>query len=468
MVNQRKSAFYKIIETLFLITKQRGVLGLIATELLSELKSILRDSQIQVEENENHPLGNSGRVTVYPQSEEEMANVLKYADSSGKKVTIVGGGTKRGFGGLTESADILLSLADYKGVVEHTVGDMTLTVKAGTPFQALQEYLAEYNQKIALDPAWPEYATIGGVIAANDSGPKRFRYGSARDSVIGMRIVYPNGTIIRSGGKVVKNVAGYDMNKLFIGSMGTLGVISEVTLKLRPLPKYESLILLSFLEGSMEEIRAFAVRLLDSMMEPTSLELLSPSLSERLTGKRVYTLAISFEDVESAVHYQEDFVKRIQPSETSMTVLPSKEARVFWNQFYTIGPNGREIGDDKEIEAALKIGVVNLDVLQVIKESHLLQDAANVAIEAHGGLGHGLCQVYVKGAGEDVVAVIERLRQFVTPLGGYVIVKHLPFVLRQKVDVWGKKPSYFFLLEGIKAKVDPNHTLNHRRFVGGI
>jgi len=441
---------------------------LLVTELLSELKSILHDRQIQAEENERHPLGNSGRVTVYPQSEEEIANVLKYADNSGKKVTIVGGGTKRGFGGLTESADILLSLADYKGVVEHIVGDMTLTVKSGTPFQQLQEYLAEYNQKIALDPAWPEYATIGGVIAANDSGPKRFRYGAARDSVIGMRMVYPDGTIIRTGGKVVKNVAGYDMNKLFIGSMGTLGVIAEVTLKLRPLPKYESLILLSFQDGNIEEIRAFSVRLLDSMMEPTSLELLSPSLSERLTGKRVYTLAIGFEDVESAVHYQEDFVKRIQPSKTNMTILPLKEARLFWKQFYTIGPNGRESRDGKEIEAALKIGVVNLDVLQVIKESHILQDAVNVAIEAHGGLGHGLCQVYVKGVGEDVVAVIERLRQFVTPLGGYVIVKHLPFVLRQKVDVWGEKPFYFFLLKGIKAKIDRNDTLNHRRFVGGI
>ncbi|WP_378211206.1 FAD-binding oxidoreductase [Anoxybacteroides rupiense] len=441
---------------------------MLATEFLSELKAILRDSHVQVEEDVGHPLGNSGRVTVYPQSEEEISNVLMYADNHGKKVTIVGGGTKRGFGGGTEVADLLLSLAEYKGVVEHNVGDMTLTVKAGTPFQSLQEYLAEYNQTIALDPIWPEYATIGGVIAANDSGPKRFRYGSARDSVIGMRIVYPNGTVIRSGGKVVKNVAGYDMNKLFIGSMGTLGVISEVTLKLRPLPKYESLILLSFQEGKMEEIRAFAVELLDSLMEPTSLELLSPSLSERLTGNHAYTVAISFEDVESAVHYQENFVKRIQPAKTNITILPLKEARAFWRQFYTIAPNGRESGSSNEIEAALKIGVVNLDALQVIKASHILQDAMNIAVEAHGGLGHGLCQIYIKGTGEEVVAAIERLRQFVIPLGGYVIVKHLPLALRQKVEVWGEKPSYFFLLEGIKTKIDPHSTLNHGRFVGGI
>ncbi|GMB09751.1 FAD-binding oxidoreductase [Thermolongibacillus altinsuensis] len=442
---------------------------MVATELLTELKSILPETQMEAGESEGHPLGNGGRLIVYPKSEEEIVNILKYANQSGKKISVIGGGTKRGFGGLTESADLLLSLANYKGIVEHTVGDMTITVKPGTPFQELQAYLAEHHQKISLDPAWPEYATIGGVIAANDSGPKRFGYGSARDIVIGMRVVYPNGTVIRTGGKVVKNVAGYDMNKLFIGSMGTLGVISEVSMKLRPLPKYESLILVSFEEGNLEEeIRSFVVRILDSMLEPTSLELLSPSLSERLTGQKRYTLAISFEDVESSVHYQEDFVKRIQPSKTKMTILQQKEAQSFWNQFYKIGPNGLQHTENKETQAALKIGVINLDVLKVIKESQLIQDSNNLLIEAHGGLGHGLCQVYLKGASEDILSAIQDLRDFVTQLGGYLVVKHLPLALRQKVDVWGEKPSYFFLLEGIKSKIDPNRILNHKRFVGGI
>ncbi|MFC3883608.1 FAD-binding oxidoreductase [Bacillus songklensis] len=441
---------------------------MIAAELLTELKSILPENQMKEGESESHPLGNSGQVTVYPESEEEIANIIKYANNHEKKISVIGGGTKRGFGGLLEKADILLSLANYKGIVEHTVGDMTLTVKPGTPFKELQEYLAEHNQKISLDPAWPEYATIGGIIASNESGPKRLGYGSARDVVIGLKMVYPDGTIIRSGGKVVKNVAGYDMNKLFIGSMGTLGVVSEVTLKLRPLPKYESLVLLSFPEGNLEEIRSFVINLLDSMMEPISVEVLSPSLSEKLTGQSFYTLAIGFEDVESSVHYQEDFVKNIQPAKTNMMILQQKEAQGFWNTFYTIGPNGAERPAGKETEAALKIGVTNLDVLHVIKESQLLQDGHNLVIEAHGGLGHGLCQVHLKGASEDIVSAIHQLRHSVTQLGGYAIVKHLPFALRQKVNVWGDKPSYFFLLEGIKSKVDPNRVLNHKRFVGGI
>lgn len=441
---------------------------MLTAELAAELKAMF--PEIQVEEQDVHPLGNGGKVAVYPQSEEAISKIVKYAHQNGKKIAIIGGGTKRGFGGLVECADILLSLANYSGIVEHAVADMVVTVKSGTPFQQLQDYLAEYNQKVALDPAWPQYATVGGVIAANESGPKRLGYGSARDSVIGLRTVYPDGTVIRSGGKVVKNVAGYDMNKLFIGSMGTLGILSEVTIKLRPLPKYESLVLLSFQTGDIDSIRSFAVQFLDSMMEPVCLELLNPSLAERLVGQRAYTLAIGFEDVESAVHYQEEFVQRIQPPNTTITIFSPQEARSFWNTFYQIGPNGANMKEDGNtvVEAVVKIGVVNLDVLHILRESELLQDVCHVNIEAHGGLGHGLCQVYIKGAAESVTAAIEQLRAIAVQRKGYAIVKHLPLSLRRTIDVWGGKPSYFFLLEEIKTKIDPNRILNDQRFVGGI
>ncbi len=441
---------------------------LIATKLVEDLASFIPKERILEGENLHHPLGNGGQVSVFPTSEVEIAAVLKYANDHGKTITVMGGGTKRGFGGLTESADILLSLANYKGIVEHTVGDMTLTVKAGTTFQELQDYTAKYKQRVSLDPAWPELATIGGIVVANDSGPKRLGYGSSRDVVIGLRNVYPDGTVIRSGGKVVKNVAGYDMNKLFIGAMGTLGVVSEVTVKLRPLAKCESLILVCFPEGDLDAIRTFSKMLLDSMLEPVTLELLNPSLSKKLGGQLTYTLAVSFEDVESSVRYQEKFVQSIQPPGTSMDILSQEEAQNFWQQFNTICPHGAQAYTGEEIEASLKIGVVNLDVLAVIRESEALKDSFHLQVEAHGGLGHGLCQVNLTGKSEDVVAAIQHLRNRITRLGGYVVVKHLPFSLRQQVDVWGEKPSYFFLLEGIKSKVDPNRILNPNRFVGGI
>ncbi|TDL83464.1 FAD-binding oxidoreductase [Peribacillus frigoritolerans] len=405
-------------------------------------------------------------MTVFPTTEEEITQVLKFADQNGKKVSIIGGGTKRGFGGLTEYADIQLSLAHYTGITEHTPGDMTVTVKAGTTFKELQDYLAKHRQKVSLDPSWPEYSTIGGIIASNESGPKRLGYGSSRDSVIGLRIVYPDGQIIRSGGKVVKNVAGYDMNKLFIGSMGTLGVVTEITLKLRPIPKYESLILLSFPIEMQEEMSLFVINLLDSMMEPIALELLSPALSNRLTHKEMYTLAISFEDFEPSVRYQEEFIKSIVPDGTLFSLLPQAEAELFWDSFYKTAPSGVSSKPGSVTEAALKIGVKNLDVFKIVKECAGMHKS--VLIEAHGGLGHGLCQVTLRGSSNDVMNAIERIQQITVRLGGYTIIKHLPYALRHKTEVWGEKPSYFFLIQGIKAAIDPKSILNNKRYLGGI
>lgn len=441
---------------------------MMTSDLLREIKPFLPENQLEDGESQPDLLGNNGKVIVYPKTEEEIANIVKFANDNGKKITLSGMGTKRGYGGLQGLTDISLSLEKYNGIVEHAVGDMIVTVKSGTRFKELQASLAEHNQMISLDPSWPEFATIGGVIAANDSGAKRLGYGSARDAVIGMKIIYPDGKVIRTGGKVVKNVAGYDMNKMFIGAMGTLGVISEITFKLRPVPKYTSLALLSFPDGNLEGVRSFAVKLLDSMMEPISLELLCPSVSENLTGQSCYMLAISFEDVESSVHYQEKFVKSIQPANSQLTVLTQNDAELFWDHFSRLTPNARVISSGKQTEAALKIGVKNLDVLQVMKESQVLAAKKSIAVQVHGGLGHGLCEINIKGTSDDVVSAIHSLREFVTRLGGYAVIKHLPLSLRQAVNVWGENPSYFFLIEGIKTKVDPNKTLNHQRFVGGV
>jgi glycolate oxidase FAD binding subunit len=203
-------------------------------------------------------------------------------------------------------------------------------------------------------------------------------------------------------------------------------------------------------------------------MEPFTLELLGPSLAERLIGQPFYTLAISFEDVESSVRYQLGFVKDIQPQNTKFSILEQLEAKAFWSSFYKITPNGCLSSSGYETRAALKIGVKNLDVIRVIKESHLLHDSYNLIVEAHGGLGHGLCEINLTGASDDVVSAILKLRIFVESLGGYAVIKHLPLALRQQIEVWGEKPTHFFLLEGIKTKVDPNRILNHKRFLGGI
>jgi glycolate oxidase FAD binding subunit len=442
-----------------------GVKELIIDESLTVLKAYFHAIKI-VEEESHHPLGNAGGIKIFPKTEQEISSILDYANTHKHSVVIAGGGTKRGFGGLLEIADIQVSLAQYTGIVEHNPGDMTLTIKSGTPFQDIQNYLAPYNQKIPLDPFFPEQATIGGIISSNDSGPKRLGYGAARDNVIGLRMVYPDGSLIRSGGKVVKNVAGYDMNKLFIGAMGTLGVISEVTLKLRPIANYESILLVSFLNSNLEEISAAAVKVLDSMVEPISLEIVNPSLAGKLTNTNQYTLLISFEDVKSSVHYQEDVIRDMMPDTTTIKSLPEHEAKSFWNAFYHNHPHAYT--NVKGTKAVLKIGVINLDVIKLIQESELIADSCHVSIEAHGGLGTGICQMAIYGASEDVLSAIQLVREKAVQLGGYAIVKHLPFSLRKEVNVWGNKTASHYLFERIKQKIDHNGILNPERFVGGI
>jgi glycolate oxidase FAD binding subunit len=436
------------------------VKGLITAELLSELRAILPEERVK-EGERNHPLGNCGKFHVIPQSEEEIIAILQFATKNSKTVNIEGGGTKRGYGGLIESADILLSLLKHKGIVEHVPGDMTLTVRSGTTFKELNDYLAKYSQIIPFDTFLPESATIGGIIAANDNGPKRLGYGSPRDAVIGLRVIYPDGKVIRTGGKVVKNVAGYDMNKLFIGSMGTLGVISEVTLKLRPMPKEESLLLI---QGTLEEIKTFSSKLLDSMLEPVTIELLSPVLSEKLTGQYSYTLAIGLEDVETSVRFQENFVRKMMTDLSCLQILTKREAQSFWDLIYS----RKQIASTNTEATSLKIGVANMDVIKVIEQIHHLSNSCDMKVEAHGGLGHGLCQVSLAGDKVSIVSSIKQIREIIARLGGYVVVKHLTVALRQEVDVWGEKPSHFFLLEAIKLKIDPKRILNPKRFIGGI
>lgn len=437
--------------------------------IVSDIENILPKEQIKENKEQDHLLGNSGVQIIEAYSEEDISKVLSYAYENEKTVNVISGGTKRGYGGEIEKADILLSLANYKGIVEHSVGDLTMTVRPGTTLKEIADELALKGQSVALDPPWPEMATIGGIISANDSGPKRLLYGSARDLVIGLRVVYADGRVIRTGGKVVKNVAGYDMNKLFIGAMGTLGVISEITIKLRPLPKYEGLSLLHFPDGNGQLIRDFSVSLLDSMMEPVTLELLSPSLAEKLTGKSSYTLAIAFEDREKAVIAQEKWVRENLPAGVELTVLHQEEAKKWWEDFRRIGPNGYndEMNEGTTL-AALKIGSNNLDVLDVLQTAELLAETHHVAMEGHGGLGHGISRVYIKGQQENTAAFIHALRGKAEEKHGYVVCTHLPFKLREAVNVWGERPTYFALLEGIKKVNDPKRILNRKRFVGGI
>jgi glycolate oxidase FAD binding subunit len=223
-------------------------------------------------------------------------------------------------------------------------------------------------------------------------------------------------------------------------------------------------LLIQFPQGTIEEIKTISLKILDSLLEPVTIEILSPDLSEKLTALNCFTLAIGLEDVENAVRFQENFIRNMMTGQGNLRMLSKQETESFWGLFYSMKHNH---STDTE-RASLKIGVVNMDVVQVIEKIHHLGDKYDLKVEAHGGLGHGLCQVNIIGEDVSIVSLIKHIRDIITPLGGHVVVSHLPFALRKEVNAWGEKPSHFFLLEAIKMKVDPKRILNPKRFVGGI
>ncbi|MBO8164829.1 MAG: FAD-binding oxidoreductase [Brevibacillus sp.] len=403
-------------------------------------------------------LGNSGRLVVYPRDENQIGAILRFANEHSLTVIPEGGGTKRGLGGTLEQADILLSMQKIKGVVEHSVGDLIMTVKAGTTLQEIQSVLAKNGQFLPLDPPFPERSTIGGIVASNASGPKRLRYGSCRDLVVGLRVVTADGTIIRTGAKVVKNVAGYDMTKLFVGSMGTLGIITELHLKLKPLPPRRSLMLLTS-PGGTEEIWDFSRRIMDSGMEPLALEVLNPGMAERLAGVSRYLLAVGFEDVPKAVDAQEEWVRQNLGQLRKTDMLHDEEAEAWWNRFAAVGT----------APFALKVGSLATDVIPVMEAAEQAANNLGLSIICHGGTGLGISRIYVEDHDmRKFQSFYQTMQTFMAEREGYVIIESAPYTVRRGVSVWGDKPSYLRLLEGIKQKFDPRRVLNPGRFVGGI
>ncbi|HEX8052826.1 MAG TPA: FAD-binding oxidoreductase [Thermoleophilaceae bacterium] len=165
-----------------------------------------------------------------------VAAALREASQNARRVRVRGGGTKLGWGAAAPAPDVEIDMREHDRILEHNAGDLTAVVQAGVPLARLQDELAAHGQMLAIDPPRSDAATLGGTIATGDSGPLRHRYGAPRDLVLGMTVALSDGTIARTGGKVIKNVAGYDLAKLFTGSFGTLGAILDVSLRLHPVP----------------------------------------------------------------------------------------------------------------------------------------------------------------------------------------------------------------------------------------
>jgi glycolate oxidase FAD binding subunit len=250
-----------------------------------------------------------------PASAAELGEVVRRSAAAGQAVYPVGGRTQLGYGLPPNRPGVALDTRGLARVIDYPARDMTVTVQAGITVAALQQLLATENQRLPLDVPRAEQATLGGLLAANTSGPRRLGWGTARDYVIGVSVVNDEGHEVKAGGRVVKNVAGYDLCKLYVGSLGTLGVITQVTLKLRPRPERDALLTLPC---TAEEAGPLLDRLHASRTRPVCVELLNPAAARRLDPEACpssWAVLVGYEDTAEALSWQvQQLVRELCPS----------------------------------------------------------------------------------------------------------------------------------------------------------
>jgi len=407
------------------------------------------------------------RFLAQPATLVEVAETLKEAADQRLAVVPRGGGTKMGLGGPPRAADLILSTQRLNRIMDYTPADLTVTVEAGMRLADLQETLRRERQFLALDPPGGPQATVGGVIAANASGPRRLRYGSARDVVIGVRVAQTNGTVTKAGAKVVKNVAGYDLNKLYVGSLGTLVVLGEVSFKLSPLPElYRSLaVTMPSVEAAMTVVR----RVLRSPLSPTALEIANQAAVTSLPRLQPYrgssVLLLAEVDgfgqaVERSLRDLEGYCREAGAGQ--VTRLDDEPAQEAWADL-------REAASRLQAALTLKIAVPVTAVAALI-----------AAVEApHSGLtgpavvshaGSGIIYVYAQAPqdGPTLAGTVADLRARAVHAGGSLVVERCPAELKAAVDVWGDVGPALRVMRTLKETFDPSGVLNPGRFVGGI
>jgi glycolate oxidase FAD binding subunit len=441
-----------------------------AHELAGALAAVVREKWVEDGGELGHPAidGVKPGLLVSPGDAEQVAAVLKACAERRAAVILTGGGTCLDLGNRPRSADVLLSTRRLDRILEYNPADMTASVQAGVRLADLQAELAAHGQFLPLDPPFADRATVGGIVATAASGPRRTGYGTVRDLLIGIRMAHPDGQTTRAGGMVVKNVTGYDMGKLYTGSLGTLGAIVEANFKLLPLPSVEATVAGIFddVDGAGRSLDA----LVDSVLTPNSVEILDRQaagvvLGEAQTGVRA--LLVRFGGREEAVQRQVGDTDAIFGSNHGRPHTLSPDAQ---QQAWT-ALAGLSETPSTEARARCRVTVRSSRVEAVFRHAEDLAAAADLGVAIWGRALDGIAHVTFAGEGDErLAAAIESLRAAVAGLSGLLIVEACPPAVKQAVDIWGAgvDPGAVAIMRSLKDKFDPHGTLNPGRFAHGI
>ncbi|HVF01550.1 MAG TPA: FAD-binding oxidoreductase [Rubrobacteraceae bacterium] len=417
---------------------------------LEDLQEIVGEEHAREATSEDAVDGVAPSFVVEPGSIEETSGLMRLANDEGLTVAPRGGGTKTGWGNPPRELDLILSTVRMNEVIEHVPGDQVVRVQAGLDLEALQERLGRSDQMLGIDPSEKDAgATVGGVVAANSSGPRRYRYGTIRDLIIGLTVVLPDGTVAKAGGKVVKNVAGYDLGKLFTGSLGTLGVIVTCNFRLHPRP---------------EAARTVAVELNDTLAAGQAAQALMhsqvfASALELHWSEDARLLTVLIEGISKGVDAQAETTSYLLRSFGEVRTLSDEEAD-------HLGPSTPPGTGD---EIAIKIAYPPAELTGVLDSALGAAERKGVTPRITGHAAAGVTYLALSGGEEEArVQVVEELREIWVRRGGSVVVRQAPVPVKKRLDAWGPAGDYLGLTRRVKEKFDPRGILNPGRFLGGI
>lgn len=418
-------------------------------ELEHDFRAVLAPDSVRAGTTSDGVCGLQPRCALEPATEQQLAAALRVANDANLAVIPRGGGTKLSWGNAPQRADLLLSTKRLDKIIEHVWADLTVSVEAGCTVAALQAALAQHGQRLGIDALWPERATIGGILSTNDSGALRLRFGALRDLIIGVTIALPDGSLASSGGKVVKNVAGYDLPKLVTGALGTLGVITRAVFRLHPLPHNAKT--LSRPCTDAESVQRLLAAMQDSNLAHTSLQV-------RAEHEAAPIVDILFEGTEAGIAAQEAQFGALasaagvggSASEAPASVWHSRQDQ--WNS----------AGD----AAIAKITALPADLGRCIE---ILQGVTrlNKTRWTFTAQAIGVGSLRLDGTPETLHASLSELRGELEGIGASLVILHQPAAM-PPLDAWGQPGDALPLMRAIKKQFDPKSMLNPGRFVDGI
>jgi glycolate oxidase FAD binding subunit len=412
-----------------------------ADAVLDDLRKVAED-RVRPAGEEDAVSGVPARYVATPTSTDATAELLRVAAQHDLHVVARGAGTKQDWGLPPEAVDVVVDTTSLSGVVEHAAGDLVAVVRAGTPMGELQDRLATAGQQLALDTPL-DAATLGGTVATNTSGPRRLLYGTMRDLLIGITFVRADGVGASAGGKVVKNVAGYDFGKLLTGSYGTLGVFTEVALRLHPLPRARQAVSVRTTDGAAAA--EAALRVVRSQVVPSAVEIEQPA-----DGPGTVTVLV--EGVEAGVTQRVAAVRELLGSDAGADDVPE------WFGRYPF-----RAGD-----VGLKITTTSTGLGPVLAATRETGHLRGVPLPVRGSAVGVLYAALPSDVDPPTAArVVEDLRAAAAQHGGSVVVLTAPPPVRDTLDVWGPVPG-LDLMRRLKEQLDPDRRLAPGRFVGGI